>query len=209
MSLRPLRVRRANTDDFPSLRPLWDAMRLPADELEKRLTEFQVVELADGQIVGAIGVQIAAQHALLHNEGYTDYSVADEARELFWDRIQTIAQHRGVFRLWTQEQSPFWIRRGFQAANTATLERLPAEWKNLEGRWLTLELKNEDAINAALKNQFADFMKSERQQTERVSEQARKLKLLITVAGFGIFFICILIVIYLLFHNNPFPHLKL
>ena len=48
-------------------------MRLPAGELEKRLTEFQVVEAADGQIAGAIGVQIIRQHALLHSEGHTDW----------------------------------------------------------------------------------------------------------------------------------------
>src|SRR5208283_6075814 len=47
------------------------------DELEKRLTEFQVIVTADGQIAGAIGIQIIRQHALLHSEGYTDFSVAD------------------------------------------------------------------------------------------------------------------------------------
>jgi hypothetical protein len=97
MNPSTLRIRRATMDDFQSLRSLWNSMRLPAGELEKRLTEFQVIEAADGQIVGAIGVQIIRQHALLHSESYTDFSVADAARQLFWERIQTIAAHHGVF----------------------------------------------------------------------------------------------------------------
>ena len=148
MSPPNLRIRRATTDDFQSLRSLWKSMRLPAGELEKRLTEFQVIETADGQIVGAIGVQIIRQHALLHSEGYTDFAVADAARQLFWERIQTIAAHHGVFRLWTQENSPFWARWGFQPANAEILERLPEEWKRSEGKWLTIQLKNEEAIAA-------------------------------------------------------------
>jgi N-acetylglutamate synthase-like GNAT family acetyltransferase len=97
MSSPNLRIRRATMDDFLSLKSLWNSMHFPAGELEKRLTEFQVVEAADGQIVGAIGVQIIRQHALLHSEGYTDFAVADAARQLFWERIQTIAAHHGVF----------------------------------------------------------------------------------------------------------------
>src|SRR5208282_3588424 len=106
MSSPKLRIRRATTDDFQSLRSLWNSMRLPADELERRLTEFQVIESADGQIAGAIGLQIIRQHALLHSEAYADFSVADEARQLVWERIQLIASHHGVFRLWTQENAP-------------------------------------------------------------------------------------------------------
>jgi N-acetylglutamate synthase-like GNAT family acetyltransferase len=126
-------------DDFQSLKSLWKSMRLPANELKKRLTEFQLIETAGGQIVGAIGVEIIGQHGLLHSEGYTDFSVADAARELFWERIQTIAAHHGVFRLWTQENSPFWIRWGFQPANAETLARLPEEWKSSDEKWLTFQ----------------------------------------------------------------------
>src|SRR5208282_3331777 len=145
--MRPsdLCIRRATTDDFQSLRGLWTSMRFPTDELEKRLTEFQVVEGGDGQIVGAIGLQIAGPRALLHSEGYTDFSVADAARQLFGERIQTIAAHNGVFRLWTQENAPFWYRWGFQPASAEVLERLPVEWKRSGETWLTLELKSEEA----------------------------------------------------------------
>ena len=114
MSPQTLRIRRATVDDRAALKIIWASMRLPADELEKRLTEFQVVENAEGGVVGALGIQILRQHALLHNESYSDFAVADAARELFWERIQKLAANHGVFRVWTQERSPFWKSFGFQ-----------------------------------------------------------------------------------------------
>ena len=116
----------------------WFRYRPAPDELEPRLTEFQVVENSDGEVVGAIGIQFSRQHALLHSEGYSDFGVADAARQLFWERIQTLASHNGIFRVWTQERSPFWKSFGFQPPNAEVLERLPDEWKNeFDGGWLT------------------------------------------------------------------------
>jgi hypothetical protein len=178
-------------------------MRLPATELESRVTEFQVVE-SDGQIVGALGLQIIQQHARLHSEGYTDFSLSDAARQLFWERIQTLAAHYGIFRIWTQETSPFWTRWGFQPANAENLARLPEEWKWLEGKWLTFELKNEEAITAALENKLSGFLDAEKKETARVVEKARTLKTIITVAGFTIGILGIAIAVYLLINHNPF-----
>jgi len=178
-------------------------MRLPADGLEKRLTEFQVIETAAGQIVGAIGVQIVRQHALLHSEGYMDFSVADAARELFWERIQTIAAHHGVFRLWTQENSPFWVRWGFQPANAETLARLPEEWKRSEGKWLSIQLKDEAAI-AALDQELAQFKEAEKQRTAETLEQARTMTKTITIIAFALGIILIGAALYLLMRRNPF-----
>jgi N-acetylglutamate synthase-like GNAT family acetyltransferase len=203
MSPPNLRIRRATTDDFQSLRSLWKSMRLPANELEKRLTEFQVIETAEGQIVGAIGVQIVRQHALLHSEGYADFSVADAARELFWERIQTIAAHHGVFRLWTQENSPFWVRWGFQPANAETLARLPGEWKHSDEKWLTFQLKDEEAI-AALDNELAQFRELEKQRTAQTLEQARTMTKTFTVIMFALGIILIGLAFFLFMRRNPF-----
>ena len=179
-------------------------MRLPEGELEKRLTEFQVIEAADGQIVGAIGVQIIRQHALLHSEGYTDFSVADAARELFWERIQTIAAHHGVFRLWTQENSPCWVRWGFQPATIEQLDRLPAEWKRPEGKWLTFQLKNEEAI-AALDKELEAFQESEKKRTAETLEQARTMTTTITVIAFIVGIVLIGIAFYLFMRRGFSP----
>ena len=179
-------------------------MRLPADELEKRLTEFQVIETADGQIIGAIGVQIIRQHALLHSEGYTDFSVADAARELFWERIQTITAHHGVFRLWTQENSPFWVRWGFQPANAETLARMPGEWKRSEEKWLTIQLKDEEAI-AALDKELAQFRESEKKRTEETLDQARTMTTTITIIAFVVGIVLIGVAFYLFIRRGFSP----
>ena len=185
MSPSRFRVRRATTDDFQSLKSLWNSIGLPADKLEKRLTEFQVIESEDGQIAGAIGLQVIRQHGLLHSEAYTDFSVADEARQLFWERIQVIASHHGVFRLWTQELSPFWSNCGFRIVITESLVQLPDEWKRLEGKWYTLQLKNEAAL-ATLEKELTVFRESEKQHAAQTLGQARTLTTIITVAGFVI-----------------------
>jgi N-acetylglutamate synthase-like GNAT family acetyltransferase len=196
-----LHIRRATVDDLPALKSLWLLAQLPADELEGRLTEFQVVESA-GAFAGAVGFQIVRQHARFYAEDYADFSVADAARELFWTRFQNLAANHGVFRIWTQEMSPFWTHWGFQPANTDTLARLPENWRNLEGRWLTLELKNEDAINTALQKQLPDFLDAGKKQAAQATERARKLKLFITVTGFAVFFICVAIAAWLLLHRS-------
>jgi N-acetylglutamate synthase-like GNAT family acetyltransferase len=204
MNPSAIRIRRATTDDFQSLRSLWNSMRLPAVELERRLTEFQVIETGDGQIVGAIGVQIIRRHALLHSEGYTDFAVADAARQLFWERIQTITAHHGVFRLWTRENSPFWVRWGFQPATIEQLERLPAEWKSFEGRWLTIQLKNEEAI-AALDKELEAFRESEKKRTAETLEQARTMTTTITVIAFVVGIVLVGIAFYLFIRRGFSP----
>ena len=199
-----LRVRRATLDDLAALRTMWFSLRLPADELEKRLQDFQVVEDAEGNVFGAIGIQFSKQYARLYGEAFSDFSAADTARQLFWRRFEALAANHGVFRVWTQETSLFWTRWGFQPANAAILMRQPEEWKTSESKWLTLELENEEAVTNALENKFAGFMGAEKKQTARVAEKARTLKTIIIIVGFTIGISCIGIAIYLLIHRNPF-----
>jgi N-acetylglutamate synthase-like GNAT family acetyltransferase len=199
-----LRVRRATTDDLQSLKTLWESMLLPAKKLKKRPTEFLVAETADGKILGAIGVQIVRQHARLHSEGFFDFAFADQARHLFWERIQTVASNHGVFRLWTQDTSPFWTQSGFQSASAEKLSRLPEEWNQTGSEWFTLQLKDEEVITNALDKDFATFMSGEKQNTTRIRERARTLKTIITIIGFSIGIVCFCVVIYLIVHSNPF-----
>jgi N-acetylglutamate synthase-like GNAT family acetyltransferase len=196
----PLSIRRATVYDLESLKAIWLAMRVPPDNLEKRLTEFQVVEY-DGKVNGTIGIQVQGSQALLHSEGYLDFSIADESRELFWERIQKLASNLGVFRIWTQESCPFWLRWGFQPADEELLKRLPEAWQTTNPKWFSLELKNEEAINTALKTQFAGFLADERKQTALLSDRARKLRLTVTVLAFGIGIISFAFAGYLLFHH--------
>jgi len=199
MSLPSLRIRRATVEDLDALKAVWLSMRLPADQLESRLTEFQVVE-RDGEVVGAIGCQIIRTAALLHSEGYSDFSVADPAREMFWERIQTLAANHGVFRLWTQETSPFWLRWGFQPAADEALARLPDEWKSSPEKWFTLELKNEAVISAVMEKQFASFHSSEKKSSDQALARAKTITNLVTVFFFLIGFAGIGLAVYLFLH---------
>ena len=204
-----LHVRRATVDDLEALKALWESMRLSPVELEPKLTEFQVVENAGHELLGAIGIEFAKPYALLHSEGYTDFGIADEARQLFWERLQTLAANHGVFRLWTQERSPFWKSFGFQPPNPETLARLPGEWQNeYTGAWLTYPLKDEDAITAALQShehEFAQARQAEQAETERAQVRARKVGTFLTVLFFGIAIILLGCAGYLFFRNR-LPH---
>lgn len=180
MTASTLRVRRATVEDLDRLRPLWTSMHLPVAELEPRLTEFQIVEDAQGAVVGGIGFQIGAHHGRLHSEGFTDFAVADAARELLWARVQTLSTNHGILRLWTQEDTPFWARLGFKPADADELKKLPADWIGEDAPWLTLQLKNEAAINA-VEQELAMFMNAQKQQTARVSQRLRTVKTLATI----------------------------
>jgi N-acetylglutamate synthase-like GNAT family acetyltransferase len=179
MTASTLRVRRATVEDLDKLRPLWTAMHLPVAELEPRLTEFQVVEDADGQLLGAIGFQIGASHGRMHSEAFSDFAAADSSRELLWTRIQTLATNHGILRLWTSENTPFCARLGFKAAGADELKRLPANWQSENASWLTLQLKDEAAINA-VEREMAMFMGAQKQQSEQMMQQVRTLKTLAT-----------------------------
>ena len=205
MTSSRLHARRATVDDLPALKALWGAAQLPIETLEARLTEFQVVE-HDGQFAGALGLQFTGQHARLHSEDYADFAIADAARELFWERLQTLAANHGVFRVWTQETSPFWTHWGFQPATAELLERLPEEWKLLPGRWLTLELKNAEVINAVMEKAMASHRAEEKSQTARLSARARRIKWLITITGFLLGIIGVSIAFWRMFHPGALTH---
>ncbi|HEY1789316.1 MAG TPA: hypothetical protein VGJ73_14245 [Verrucomicrobiae bacterium] len=203
MHILPLRIRRATTDDLANLKSLWASMHVAEDDLEKRLTEFQIVVDANGTFLGAMGFQVCREHALMHNEGFTDFSIADAARDLFWQRIQVLCANHTVFRIWTQERSPFWKSFGFRPPDAETFARLPAEWRNeFDGAWLTLQLKDEAAISAALGTDLASLMDAERRQTEDVRERAQTLRTTITVIGFAIGILCFGVAIYLALHRG-------
>lgn len=175
MTASALRVRRATVEDLDTLRPLWTSMKLPTAELEPRLTEFQVVENAEGKVVGGIGLQIGQRCGRLHSEGYADFALADAARQLLWTRIQTLASNHGMLRLWARETAPFWNGLGFKLADAETLKRLPDAWKTEDTAWFTLQLKDEATI-ASMEKELAMFMAAEKRSSERVFQQARTIK---------------------------------
>jgi hypothetical protein len=179
MSSENYRVRRATLDDLPTLKPMWEAMRFPSADLERRMTEFQVVESSAGKVLGAVGFQIAGRHAHIYSEAYSDFGVADSVRPLIWNRIQALSTNHGLVRLWTQEPAPFWRQHGLLPATPEALKSLPESWTG-PGEWLTLPLKDENSI-VSLEKELAMYMQAEKQRSARTLSQARTLKTIATV----------------------------
>jgi len=176
-------VRRATLDDIGALKALWQTMHFAEGELERRLTEFQVVEGPDHKVVGALGFQMAERQGRIHSETFADFAIADSIRPLFWTRLQSLAANHGIFRLWTQERAPFWTQTGFQSPNDKVLAKLPSVWNDASSSWLTFQLKDEEAI-ASLEKEFAMFMESEKQRSAQALGQAKTLKTIVTILTF-------------------------
>lgn len=182
-------------------------MRLPVAELEPRLTEFQLVEDPDGNIVGGIGLQVGSNHGRLHSEGFTDFSFADAGREALWNRVQTLSTNHGILRLWTLEDTLFWRQRGFRLASAEELKKLPTGW-NLEGAsWLTLQLKDEEAITAAEK-EMALFMSSQKRRTEELTSRVGAMKKLITFLAIILVILIFGAAIYMIVQHPEILHLN-
>ena len=177
-------------------------MNFPADDLAKRITEFQVAESAEGQLLGAVGLQISQRQGLVHSEAFIDFAHAEHLRQPLWDRLQAIAANHGLLRLWTQEEAPFWSHSGLVKADAEALQKLPAAWSGSARAWLTLKLKDdlEEVISAD--KEFALFMESEKQRTQRALQQAKALKVVAMLIALGVL-ILVFVGGFLLVKNNP------
>jgi N-acetylglutamate synthase-like GNAT family acetyltransferase len=178
------RVRRATLDDIGQLTALWKSMRFPAEDLAKRVTEFQVAESADGRLLGATGIQIAERQGLIHSEAFSDFAFAEQLRPLLWDRLHAVATNHGLLRIWTREEAPFWHHCGLQPPDAAALEKLPEVWRGQTTGWLNLKLREDVEAVMTLDKEFAMFMQSEKQRTDRAFQQARILKQVATLIAF-------------------------
>ena len=201
MTVSNYRVRRATLDDISQLTAVWKSMSFPIDDLAKRITEFQVAEGLDGKVLGAVGLQIAARQGRIHSEGFSDFSLAEQLRPLLWDRVHSVATNHGLFRLWSQEQAPFWRHCGLVTADAEALGKLPAPWRNSNQAWLTLKLK-EDIETVSLDKEFALFMESEKQRTQKAFEHAKILKAIATILALGIL-VLVMIGAFLVIRKNP------
>ncbi|MGO8700943.1 MAG: hypothetical protein ACLQVY_24900 [Limisphaerales bacterium] len=189
-------IRRATVDDLPQLMDLWRAAQMPADELEKRFTEFQVAESSEGRVMAAIALQLSGHDGNIHSETFGDFALSDSLRPLFWERVQVLARNHLLFRVWTGESAPFWKKgAGFSSPNDELLGRLPPAFGPAHGGWLSLALRDESADPNLLDAQFAIFREAEQAKREKLLQRAELLKM----AGTGIavllfvFAMCVLV----------------
>jgi len=184
-------VRRATLDDLQPLVALWQVAGLPALELEKHFTDFQVVARTDGPLIGAIGLSIQGHHGKLHSEAFFHPEQEEEFRPHIWERVQTVARNHGLTRLWTHESSPFWHHCGFEEADAEMLKKLPAAFGDSPAGWRTLQLRDEAAISHSLDQEFELFRVTEKESTEKLIRKAKTLRMIATAIAvilFGVVF---------------------
>jgi N-acetylglutamate synthase-like GNAT family acetyltransferase len=181
-------VRRATVDDLVPLRRLWQQARWPVDALEKRLTEFQVVETAAGDLLGSVGLQIENAQGKIHTEVYRDPGQTAELRPRLWERLQSLSRNHGLSRLWVENgNAMFWLERGFEVAGSDLLKTMPPCFGAGDGQqWLTLKLRDETETALLLERELAVFRETQREGAEAVARQARLLRLLAGVLVCGV-----------------------
>jgi N-acetylglutamate synthase-like GNAT family acetyltransferase len=179
-------VRRATLDDLPQLMDLWKLEKLPAEVLERRFTEFQLVTDAHGKIIGAVGMQIKDKQGKLHSELFPAYEHADELRPLFWERMQMVAKNHGITRVWTQLSAPFWQMGDFHDASEEELALLPTQFVGQHVPWMTMLLREDSAPLVAAEKELAMFRELERAGSERILRQARVFKFIAATLAFGV-----------------------
>jgi N-acetylglutamate synthase-like GNAT family acetyltransferase len=195
------RVRRATLDDVRALLGLWQSMDFPAQELAKRVTEFQIAERIDGALAGAIGLEIAERQGRVHSEAFTDFALAEPLRPLLWERIQIVAANHGLLRLWSREQAPFWSHCGLAMADSEALETLPSAWREHRFGWRTVKLREDLGSTLATEHQFALFMAAEKERTKRLLRRAAILKWLAILAAVVVFIVAMGAAFYLIRRN--------
>lgn len=205
MNSSNFRVRRATLDDISQLAALWNAMKLPADALSKRVTEFQIAETPEGVLAGAVGMEIAQKQGRIHSESFKDFALADQLRPMLWERIRAVATNHGLLRLWTQERAPFWNHCGLMKAEPDVLQKLPATWQGQRAEWLTLKLRDDlETAVASVDKEFALFMESEKQRTARAFQQAKILKVIATLIALAVFII-VIVGAFMIFKHGGLP----
>lgn len=199
MNSEGYRVRRATTDDMGALVPLWKSGHLPAEQLDKRFTEFQIVESADGKLLGAIGLRIAGSEGQIHSEAYSDFGLTDRLRPLLWERLLSVAANHGLFRLWTDEPAPFWKKEcGFSGPSGEALARFPVQFGKANSKIQVLQLKDDRAAPNSLDAEFALFKAEEKERSQKMYQQARFFKS-VAIGLSVVVFICFVIGLIILF----------
>jgi N-acetylglutamate synthase-like GNAT family acetyltransferase len=197
-------VRRATVDDLPQLISLWKLERLPWESLEKRFTEFQVVDDRAGHVLGALGLQIVSHQAWLHSEVFLEFDKADEFRELLWQRLQSISHNFSLVRIWTLERSPFWHGNGFHVAGSDECAKLPATFGDAHAEWYVLQLRQEHPQTALNPDkELTLFREMSQVETRQTLEKAKVMRLVATVLASVLLISVVAMLVYLLRKMPP------
>lgn len=171
-------LRRATVDDLPELKALWTAERLPASELDKRFTEFQIAVDPEGRIAGALGLQIHKTQGLIHSECFLEIDRTVELRPLLWDRVLTVAKNHGLARLWMMPTAHFYREQGMEDASDALRAKLPESFGHPKVDWITLSLRDESQMAISVEKEFEIFAQAQKDETEQMMRRAKMFRAL-------------------------------
>ncbi|HEY1170504.1 MAG TPA: hypothetical protein VGH19_03960 [Verrucomicrobiae bacterium] len=183
MSLPVHTVRRATINDLATLRAIWSEERFAVGELERRFTEFQIVESSDGKIIGALALQIQGNQGHIHSEAIAMPEHTEAVRAVLWDRLKKVATNHGLVRLWTPAVHTHWTKADFRAPTEAEQGKRASQFgQSLEG-WLVLQLKEEVEHAISLEHELAIFREAQKAESAAFNEQAKKVKVLTLVVA--------------------------
>jgi len=180
-----LNARRANLEDLPALEDLWRQASLPWDQLGGFLEEFIVATDDEDHVVGAVGLLIEGEDALLHSEAIHPEVDADPVRVALWRRMQIVARNQGVTSVWTQEDAPYWQASGFDPAPAGRVESSRASFMDRTATWRLFPLVDPDRVRDVLEEQFAILEASRLQSAETLQKRIRTIRLLAIVIALG------------------------
>ncbi len=197
-----MNARRATVEDLPQLIDLWRLERLPVETLERRLTDFQVVVDEAQVVLGAVALQTSANHGWLHGEAIARAELADQIRQLLWERLQRVAVNHSLDRIWTQLPFPFWRNLGFHPATDEEMASLPEGFGEKAPGWQLIRLREGDASADAIEKQFAMLRAMHAEDSGRFKQRVALLKRV--AMGLTVFvFLLILVWAVTLFRYGP------
>lgn len=183
-------TRRATIEDLPQLIPLWQLEQLPAEALEKRFTEFQLVTDDAGLVLAAIGLKISGHAGWLHSEAIARQELAGRLRELLWKRLQVAIQNHALELLWTQMNAGWWRDQGFMPADAEKLTLLPPAFPKDDGAWHVMTLRAAMA-KAAFDQEFAHLKAFQQEEAARLQKRVRWIKRLALVFTVLVFLVMV------------------
>jgi hypothetical protein len=184
------------------LRRLWQLEQLPVEPLGKRITEFQVVEGVDRQLLGGIGLHIEANQGWLHSEVYAQPELEADIQPLLWERLQVVAKNHGLIRLWTREFSPFWRENAFLDAPADVLPQLPTSFGTPDTGWRTLQL-SEERPGISVEREFEWFRQQQAESTDQLMRHARLWRWVATLLAIVLLGFVMAGIIYVVYHLRP------
>jgi hypothetical protein len=171
-------------------------------DLERRLTEFQLIVTESGDLIGAIGLRIEGKQGCLHSEAFAQPEQEEQFRTQLWERIQIVARNHGLVRMWTQERSPFWPQAGFADPPPELLKKLPVNFGDAQARWLMLQLREENLAAVSAEHEFDLFQTAQKEETDKLMRLGQSFKTIVFVV-LGIIFAAGITYVAILLIKNP------